>query len=316
MKKIRLKFIDQWKGHVPEKDMYYRILSRHFDLELSEEPDYVIHGGLGREYLKYGNAIKIANIGENIVPDFNFFDYAVGFDRIDFGDRYLRMPLYAFYGEYQMLGNRTPPDAKSLLGRGFCSYVVTNSDRADPLRTEFFEKLSKYKKVASGGRYMNNVGGPVKNKLDFCRQYKFNIAFENCSSPGYVTEKVMQPMACFSMPIYYGDPFVNEEFTQESMVRIRNRDDVERAIAEIIRLDNDADEYLARVTARCLARPFGFYEKRLEEFLVGIFSKPKQDARRLNAYGFQPCLRSRRARLHRIEDVVMFPMRLLRKVVG
>ncbi|CAJ99309.1 alpha (1,3)-fucosyltransferase fragment 2 [Helicobacter acinonychis str. Sheeba] len=32
--------------------------------------------------------------GENEVPNFNLFDYAIGFDGLDFKERYLRMPLY------------------------------------------------------------------------------------------------------------------------------------------------------------------------------------------------------------------------------
>ena len=59
--------------------------------------------------------------------------------------------------------------------RKFCSFVVSNAD-AKPIRQHFFEKLSDYKKVDSGGRFMNNVGGPVADKIDFHRQHKFVIA--------------------------------------------------------------------------------------------------------------------------------------------
>lgn len=315
-RKIKLKFIDQWAGHVPEEDKYYKLLSKHFDIELSDSPDYVIDGGLGDDYLRYDNAIKIANIGENIVPDFNFFDYAIGFDRLDFGDRYLRVPLYAFYGQYEMFGRREAPDPKALLDRDFCSYVVSNAGRADPIRTQFFHELCKYKKVDSGGRHLNNVGGPVADKMAFCAKYKFNIAFENCSSPGYVTEKVMQPMTCFSLPIYYGDPLVEEEFSPQSIVRVRGREDIERAIDEVIRLDRNDDEYIARVTAPCLAKPFGHYEKLLEDFLVAIFAQSKDEARRLNIYGYQRHLRDRRAKIHQLERIVAAPIRFTRKIMG
>ena len=316
MKNIRVKFIDWWNGHVPEENVYYKILSRHFRVELCDNPDYVIDGGLGREYLKYENAIKIVSVGENFVPDFNFFDYAVGFDRLDFGDRYLRVPLYAFYGEYSALKNRVPPSPEELLNRGFCSYVVTNSGRADPLRTAFFKELSKYKPVASGGRYMNNVGGPVADKAAFCRGYKFNIAFENCASPGYVTEKVMQPLSWFSVPVYFGAPDIEKDFTPECMVRVRDAADVERAIDEIVALDRDDEAYLKRVSAPCLVEPHGRHMERLEEFLVKIFNQPLSSARRLNIYGYQPVLRGRVHRLSRIEDLARIPLRAFKKAIG
>lgn len=250
------------------------------------------------------------------MPDFNHYDYAIGFDRISFGDRYLRMPLYAFYREYQKLENRVAPDAKELLNRGFCSFVVSNSALADPLRTSFFHKLSKYRKVDSGGRYLNNVGGPVPDKLEFCRKYKFNIAFENSVSPGYVTEKVMQPLTWFSMPIYYGDPFVEDEFSAQSMVRVRDADDVDRAIEEIIRLDKNDDEYLARVTAPCLARPYGSYEAALEKFLTDIVDRPVEEARRLNRYGCQVGRRARQLKLEEMARKLHAPVLWLRKLLG
>lgn len=314
MKTLRIKFVDQWKGHVPEQDPYFKILAKHFSVELSDDPDYVFDGGLGREHLRYERAVKLVTVGENVVPDFNCFDYAIGFDRLSFGDRYLRIPLYAFYAEYRDLAHREPPAPDVLLKRDFCSFVVSNGGGADPLRARFFRELGKYRPVASGGHYLNNVGGPVADKAAFCRGYKFNIAFENSVSPGYVTEKVMQPMSWFSLPIYYGDPFVEEEFNPASMVRVRSADDVERAIEEIIRLDRNDEEYLARVTAPCLTRTYGFYDGQLEKFLVDIVSRPFEACHRLNRYGYQPILRQRLRRQDRIEDVLRVPLRILRKL--
>lgn len=102
MKTIKVKFIDWYAGHSPTENMVYRLLSRKFNLQISDNPDYILDGGLGIEHLKY-DCIKILLIGENIVPDFNCFDYAIGFDYLNFGDRYLRFPLYALYGDFYRL---------------------------------------------------------------------------------------------------------------------------------------------------------------------------------------------------------------------
>ena len=60
----------------------------------------------------------------------------------------------------------------------------------------FFQRLSRRKRVDSGGRAFNNIGGPIPAgspaKLDFLRAYKFNLAFENASLPGYTTEKIVE----------------------------------------------------------------------------------------------------------------------------
>ena len=249
-KKIKLGFADKWGGFVPEEDFYYKLLARHYDIELSDTPDYLICSQNGHSHIKY-DCVKIVDIGENIVPDFNEFDYAVGFDHLEFGDRYLRVPLYVFFAEYPKLAERaTPPPDDVLLNRKFCSFVVTNGGYGDPMRTKFFHALSKYKRVDSGGRYLNNIGGNVKDKMAFCSQYKFNIAFENSSSPGYTTEKVMQPLSCFSVPIYWGNPLIAKDFTPASMVCVRDEADIDRAIEEIVRLDTDDAAYLEKVSGR------------------------------------------------------------------
>lgn len=315
MKTIKLKFIDCWLGHKPEGDKYYKILSKYYNVELSDNPDYIIDGGLGHEYTnpKYDKCVKLITIGENIVPDFNSFDYAVGFDPILFGDRYLRLPLYAFYADFKKLSVRTFPSDEELLKRDFCSFVVSNAG-GDPLRTQFFHRLSKYKPIASGGRYLNNIGGPVKDKNAFCARYKFNIAFENSVSPGYTTEKVMQPYTVNSVPIYYGDPMIGQDFNLDSMVRVASREDVERAIEEIIYLDTHDDAYLAKVKASCMTHPVEWYEEQLTLFIRNIFDKPIEEARRLIPFGRQTIYRTTLRNLYKVDDAWKAPFRAVNRV--
>ena len=42
-----------------------------------------------------------------------------------------------------------------------------------------------------GGKYKNNIGGFIKNKIQFLSSYKFSIAIENSEGDGYITEKIM-----------------------------------------------------------------------------------------------------------------------------
>lgn len=307
-KKIKIAWLDTWWGDENhdfcKKNRVYKLLSKHYDLELTDHPDYIIDGGQNIRYMdsKYEGSIKILVNGENYVPDFNFFDYAVGFDHIVFGDRFIRQPWFTFYDEFYKMATRyeSMPTDDELLNRDFCSFVVTNSTGADPLREKFFYELSKYKKVASGGKFLNNVGGRVANKCEFCAKYKFNIAIENSVSPGYTTEKLMEPLVVYSLPIYYGNPTVEEDFHPECFVRIANKDDVERAIEEIISLDRDDASYLAKVKADCLIHPVEWWDKQLEEFLVNIIEQPLDKARRLIQYGYQPSTRHKMNRLFRM----------------
>ena len=295
MKTVRVHFTDYY-GTRPENTWAYRLLQRHYDVVLdARNPEYIIDGGLGMDHLDYPDAVKIVIIGESYVPDFNQFDYAVGFDDLTFGDRYLRLPLFAFYSQFRELCSLPSPssaDLAPLARREFCSFVVSNDD-GDPTRLEFFKRLSKYKPVASGGKLFNNVGGRVPDKNAFISRYKFNIAFENSTVPGYTTEKVMEPLAVRSVPIYYGNPRIGEDFDPACMVRLASRDDMDRAIEEIVALDRDDDAYLAKLSVPTFRHPFGWYEARFEEFLRIVFDQPLESAHRLNAFGYQTNIRNR-----------------------
>ena len=293
MKRIRIRFVDYARNDNPKNGLAYRLISKYFEVDDCGAADYAICFGQGLSHVQYDSCVKILMQGENSTPNFNDYDYAVGYDHLDFGDRYLRMPLYPFWRKpFLMLDKRRLENPEALLRRKFCSFVVSNANFGDPMRLKFFERLSKYKKVDSGGRWMNNVGGPVKDKLEFCKGYKFNIAFENSSFPGYVTEKVMEAYAAQTVPIYYGDPTVETDFLPESMVCVRNEADIDRAVDEVVALDEDDDAYLKKVTAPCLAYDDPkMYEKRLEAFLVHIFDQPLEAARRRCFYGHQQMMR-------------------------
>ena len=208
MKRIRIKYLDWWEGFNPEDYKIHNILSKHYEIEQSENPDYVFCSLFSKEALKY-NAVRILYSGENFCPDFNLFDYAIGFDYLIFGDRYIRYPNYLFNIKYSqetnmMLNKHTISDELFSNKTDFCSFVVSNGN-ADPIRDLFFDKLSEYKRVNSGGKYRNNIGIPqgVENKYEFQKKHKFVIAFENSSQPGYTTEKLIQAFSAGSIPIYW-----------------------------------------------------------------------------------------------------------------
>ncbi len=48
--------------------------------------------------------------------------------------------------------------------------------------------------------------GPIESKFDVLSRARFAICFENMRSPGYVSEKLFDCLACGAIPIYDGDP--------------------------------------------------------------------------------------------------------------
>lgn len=54
--------------------------------------------------------------------------------------------------------------------------------------------------------------GRCGDKFDLVRHYRFTIAFENTTYPGYVTEKLGDSLVAMAVPIYYGAPDVTVQF--------------------------------------------------------------------------------------------------------
>ena len=111
----------------------------------------------------------------SVSPNFNISDYALTYDQITFGDRYKWFPLIKLYEDaYAKLQQpRTQPKTILAQNRDFCAYVMSNTRNSASERVDIFHKLASYKTVHSGGRWRNNVGGPVQNKLEFQSKHKF-----------------------------------------------------------------------------------------------------------------------------------------------
>lgn len=289
MKTLKIYFTDFWANFDVTDNFIYRVLAKKYDIIIDEKrPDYLFFSCFSPNHLKYKKCVKIFFTGENIVPDFNLCDYALGFDHLTFGDRYLRLPLYVVTQHFNTLYDKNVPSDEWLLNRKFCNFVYTNGDQADPVRLQFFKKLSEYKQVDSGGQLENNIGHPVENKLDFISNYKFTIAFENSAVDGYTTEKLMQPMQVNSLPIYWGNPSVHKDFNLDAIIYLKNHSEVNKAIEEVIRLDNDDAAYLEKLKKPWLINDtYKHWEEVFSHFLEHIVEQNKEDALKRPRYGFR-----------------------------
>lgn len=289
MKQLKVFFTDFWPGFdVNDNFLVKRLQKSGYEVLLNSNPDYLFCSSFGRKHMKFADCIKIFYTGENDTPDFNLYDYAIAFQHIVFEDRYLRFPLYLLYGDLYNEIQSKYFKPEQVLNRKFCNFVYSNSKFADPFREKFFKELLKYKKVDSGGRYLNNIGGPVVNKLDFIKDYKFTIAFENSSLSGYTTEKILEPMSVNSLPIYWGDPAVSLDFNSNSFINVNEYSSIEAAVEEVIRIDSNDDLYLEILNRAWLKNPrtLDDWFSSLDAFLCNIFEQPKSKAKRCTEYGY------------------------------
>ena len=295
-RKIKIKFVDFFSGFDVEKNEFIDVLSERYDVELSDKPDYLFYSGFGLNYLDY-DCVRIFFTGECMVPNFNECDYAIGFERLDFGDRYVRIPLYMlFQYKSDFLGlNKRPQLGKDILDgkQGFCNFVYSNCFAQDK-RTQMFDLLSQYKKVDSGGRYRNNIGGAVKDKKDFLQKYKFTIAFENTSYNGYATEKITEAFAANTIPIYYGDPRIGEDFNEDAFINCHKYHTIEEVVAKVKEIDNDDELFMRMLNAK----PVKVEYQSVGDFLYHIIDQPKEDAYRrplsIPSLGYEAMLKSHR----------------------
>lgn len=228
-----------------------RIMQELFEnVEVSDEPDFLFCSPVKNYQMFQYDCPRIFVTGENIVPDFNCVDYAVGFHYMEFEDRYLRVPLYRFYEyEYGLALNKHQRTLDVHADRKFCNFVYSNGRDAMKERDEFFFKLSNYKRVDSGGRHLNNIGGPVDSKLVFQSEYKFTIAFENAVSNGYTTEKILHAFASGTVPIYYGNPRIAEDFNEDAFINCHRYSSFEEVIEKIKEIDADENQYQRMIHA-------------------------------------------------------------------
>ena len=167
----------------------------------------------------------------------------------------------------------------------FCAFIAANSSATD--RIDFFHLLSKYKKVDSLGKVLNNTAWDKsiiqKHRLaiksnhnpsffeqkvslkynrystdilslnqELFQEYKFVICFENTYEHDYFTEKLLNAMMANSIAIYRGAPNISEYFNTSSFIDYNDcGQSYEEMIKQIIYLDQNDEAYL-----EFIKRPF------------------------------------------------------------
>lgn len=281
--KLKLDFTD-FGGLNKVDNWFTRILSRDFEIEITDRPDLLIFqdgGHLNRLY----TCKKLFWTGESLFPDWDRTDYALTCHYID-DPRHLRFPYYVWGSEATAQDLiKQPGEVEKIAGTRskFCSTVISNGNpKRTGARIDFFKKLNAVKEIGSGGRFMNNVGsiglgGQAKHR--FVSQYKFNLCYENKLLPGYTTEKLTEAMWARCIPIYWGNERVGEEFNTKSMLYRNDYPDDESFIKRILEVDSNEELYRS-----ILSEPYFhnntpnqfFSEDRLLEFFHKILDDDKK----------------------------------------
>lgn len=306
---IKIKYVDMPTEFDFEDNWITNALRKRYNIQFVDQPDFLFYGPHDLTFLDYDNCVKIWVSGEPASPNFNECDYALGFDHIQFGDRYIRaaagdcmgigISSENDYRDFDESIQLRKPITEDFFNRKFCNFIYSNPTNGDGAlsRVEFCKRLMKYKHVDCPGRVLNNMQNAIVpryvstgmdgfadvptgdawilGKLDFISQYKFTIAFENVFMDGYTTEKLLHPLQAYSIPIYWGNPSVVKDFNPKAFINCNDYDnDFDKVIQRVIELDNDKEQYLAMLRESPFQPDFDFHIKeKAEEFLFHIIEK-------------------------------------------
>lgn len=281
MKTIKINFEGFWGDFDYRTFLPYKILTKYFNVVVSENPDYLFCSVYNNyEYCRF-SGVRIFYTGECFSPDFNIVDYAISFDDIQFKDRAIQMPYFAF----SMINQKLDMEKGGIVSKEdlkkkdrFCNFIY--SHEGIPERKLLFDKLSGYKKVDSAGIFLNNMpeyslGSTFSDKIKFQRNYKFSIACENYVYPGYITEKIAHAFVSGTIPIYFGDPSVTKYFNPNAFINCSGFSSLEEMVEFVKKIDNDDELYLAMINQPIFNAPdfINHAQSHLESFLKNIFDQ-------------------------------------------
>lgn len=262
----------------------YTILSKNYNLEISDNPDYVFVAPYFYEPIPHPEAVRIFFSYENFFPDYNIFDFAItDICDLSYMNRHFFLDANCFYAQQAAnnhdlaLIKHEDVDIVIKEKTDFCSFTVSNFNGVKE-RENFFHSLSKYKKVLSGGGYLNNVGGAVSDKIEFARKCKFAITFEN--SYGLVTEKIQDAFAAKTIPIYWGCKEVTKIYNHKAFINCHDYENFEAVIEKVKQIDEDDELYYEMLSQPAFLDPYpsSYYYSTLEKYLDYIISLPKNEA--------------------------------------
>ena len=201
-------------------------LADEYDFVESATPRLCISGPYGNRQPPAG-ALNVGYLCENIWPCPDAYDWSFG----TWSEASVKHPRYTcitWHGFDPTALIKQPAQVQTWLAepRAFCNFFYSNRVTH---REDFCRALSACQPVDCPGNSLRNIPPIDDNPHDakkwsskraFLSRYKFTVAFENSSAPGYHTEKILDPMLSGSIPIYWGDPEIDRVFNSASFIHV------------------------------------------------------------------------------------------------
>jgi GR25 family glycosyltransferase involved in LPS biosynthesis len=252
---------------------------RTFQANTSTQPmDLLIFGPFGSTWTQFPASVpKVATTGENTPSIHEHGVYLnLGFESTDLSKGIYRFPLWLQYidwfgADVNRIVNPKPmpiscfkehSDEFLQNKKKFCAFIVSNPSNS--IRNEAFHQLSTYKDVDSAGRLYNTVGNSIftsvggggggeLTKLDFLKDYKFCLTYENSQKDGYITEKLLAAKAAGCIPIYWGANDVERDFAAGSFLNVNSGSTTAELIKAVKAIDTNSAAWLTMAKQPCIS---------------------------------------------------------------
>jgi len=260
------------------EDFFLRVLSSRYQVVREERPEFLIYSLTGHRHRLY-NCTKIYTHHEVYRPNWRECDYAI-LPFLGSDPRHYYLPIFANNRSPEPLIHKNIDWNQIRSGKTrFCSLLSAYVNRTVQRRMDFFDKLNRRRKVDSIGRAGNNTGWKVPGghapKLEALKPYKFTIAFENKELEGWTTEKMYDPLAVHTVPIFWGDRRAVEYFNPEAFISAYDFKSLSELADYVCEVDTNEALYLRYLQAspfRNNTPPDVFSEAKLLAFFGQIFT--------------------------------------------
>lgn len=179
--------------------------------------------------------------------------------------KYLRFPLWILYiippdsnleSIRNILDKYNDRSFRLTTGReNFCS----NISRLDNIgiRKTMIDLINPIEEVKCAGDFMKNTDDLQKkygdDKIEYLKNFKFNICPENSDTPGYVTEKLFEAIISGCIPLYWGSNNVPEsEIINQNSILFYDSKNPKALFDKVQLLWNDENAY----KNFCAIKPF------------------------------------------------------------
>jgi hypothetical protein len=253
---IRVDFRGFWKGFDCKEVFFFKyLLDENFLILDKNNPQIIIYSDNHDSHSTEleDHTPRVFYSVENYPIPKHLFKYTLTYHKDSKSNfRFNNFFYYPFF--HEITNNRLSDEYLYLRNRKkdkHINFIYSNSK--GKMRNDFYKFLSEHYEIDSYGKHQNNMGplpsvrkdmySGVMQKNILLSQYKFTIAFENSLGLNYISEKIWQPLAVNSIPIYWGSPAIFDFFNRKKIIYISSKSEFGGALKKIKEINSSESLY-------------------------------------------------------------------------